>query len=502
MGTQQAQRPELPKLELTAEQMKDLLKVQTKFTDFEIEMIAEAYSICHYTDFRRFIYRSAKLELDPLANEIHMEYRVGRDGGPQSQLFVHIDGYRRKALDSGKRGGFSQALGADEHGKFVETTLWRNDTAQPFVSRVYFCEFLSEGQMLHNKMQYHMVAKCGEALAYRMAFPFGGGDIHSVEEGQLWQAREAVETKSATVTTSSQQGADDYVVIEKEPETKGASKEEQESNVGRDTCDDTTEEKVEEVKAKRQRKAKEEKQDPPPAADPAPATDPNPDPGPDLATLWRQSAERLRDVGVEVGAAKDFCRVYLESQDNIPKPYTPENQVFAMQEAERLVAEMGVQAFLDKLDSILNPPPEEGKPSETSADPVDATVAPDWPALSEYKQVREFFPKLDKPMAIVAASWMYEQLATPDKLNAFLISQGADKFDDVKLVAFLSITRHLALSQAPVLLQHCEAKKISLTQFAAELSRAIWPDGGHIADAPFGLPQNLVSDAFLAMVRG
>ena len=202
MAKQEPVKPEVPVLTISAEQMAELLKVSNgAFQDFEIEMIADSNRACYYPDFRRFIYRSAKLGLDPLANEIHLEYRVGREGKPQAQLFVHIDGYRRKAVETGQRGGSSQVLGEDSHGKYVETTLWRKDTEQPFVSRVYFDEFLTPGQMLHNKMQYHMVAKCGSANAYREAFPFGGGDIHSVEEGQLWQARDE-EAPAAAATSA------------------------------------------------------------------------------------------------------------------------------------------------------------------------------------------------------------------------------------------------------------------------------------------------------------
>lgn len=795
MAKQEPVKPEVPVLTISAEQMAELLKVSNgKFQDFEIEMIADSNRACYYQDFRRFIYRSAKLELDPLANEIHLEYRVGREGKPQAQLFVHIDGYRRKAAESGERGGFSQALGDDAHGKYVETTLWRKDTAQPFVSRVYFTEFLTPGQMLHNKMQYHMVSKCfdeetevltdrgfqlfsratgrilqvtpsgleatdsrpfaqsysgdmvsyesddvnfcvtpnhdmitvqgrieagdlyskararaqfdiarsvpggrpdcqiedqsiilaaayladgsdtsgisfrievskprkieildnlaahskkgsracagdvavgiggrlietlsdkatytyshsqiaplcapgkqvsvdvlltlsqrqakllidmliqfdgsinnttgvrrfytsrpvhvsvfeiaaviagysispwtsrmtdisatpnysatisprasapvcrwgrayhktphatgdrrrpsltispnatnavwcvtvpsgmivvrrhgfsmlcgncGEAHAYRMAFPFGGGDIHSFEEGQLWQARD----EAAPAATTAEPAGGDYVVTEKEPAPTVAADPAPVAEVN-----------VEESK---------------PEPTPAATAEPTPPAEKGADVLWKESAARLKTLGLKVKAAKEFCVVYLASKE-IFEP-TPQDQVDAMLKAEAIIAQIGLDGFLRKLEDALQPPSE---PEQSDPGPAKASSG-------ELKLIREHFPKMPVPVQEVAADWCYEQLKTPQQLEAFLISQGADKFDAEELEIFLGITRHLAVSQAPVLTRYCDDKKISYGVFADQLSAAVWPDPDktHVCGAPLGLPTNLVSDAFLAMVN-
>tara|TARA_R110000868_G_scaffold72223_1_gene210751 strand:+ start:2118 stop:3536 length:1419 start_codon:yes stop_codon:yes gene_type:complete len=471
MAKQEPVKPEVPVLTISAEQMAELLKVSNgKFQDFEIEMIADSNRACYYPDFRRFIYRSAKLELDPLANEIHLEYRVGREGKPQAQLFVHIDGYRRKAAESGERGGFAQALGDDAHGKFVETTLWRKDTAQPFVSRVYFTEFLTPGQMLHNKMQYHMCAKCGESNAYRMAFPFGGGDIHSVEEGQLWQARDE-ETSAAAVKEPT---GGEYVVTEKEPALTVAADPAPAAEV----------------------KAAESKPEPTPTA----TAEPTPEPAKEAAqppaekgldVLWKESRDRLKAIGLPVKTAKEFCVVWLTSKD-IFKP-TPQDQLDAMLRAEAIIAESGLQSFLQRLEAalILDTVTEQADPTPAKA------------SSGELKLIREHFPKMPVPVQEVAADWCYEQLKTPQQLEAFLISQGADKFNPEELEIFLGITRHLAVSQAPVLTRYCNDKKISYGVFADQLSAAVWPDPAktHVCGAPLGLPANLVSDVFLAMVN-
>ena len=54
-----------------------------------------------------------------------------------------------------------------------------------------------------------------------------------------------------------------------------------------------------------------------------------------------------------------------------------------------------------------------------------------------------------------------------------------------------------------MLTRYCNDKKISYGVFADQLSAAVWPDPAktHVCGAPLGLPANLVSDVFLAMVN-
>ncbi|NBQ48081.1 MAG: serine protease, partial [Sphingobacteriia bacterium] len=140
---------------------------------------------------------------------------------------------------------------------------------------------------------------------------------------------------------------------------------------------------------------------------------------------------------------KEFCVIYLASQD-IFEP-TPQDQVNAMLKAEAIIAQVGLDGFLRKLEDALQPPSE----SDKYLAPEQGDPAPAKASSGELKLIREHFLKMPVPVQEVAADWCYEQLKTPQQLEAFLISQGADKFGAEDLEIFLGITRHLAVSQAP-----------------------------------------------------
>lgn len=166
-------RPE--PLILTPEQIVQVCEMTDgKLTPLDVEMILELTPVgTQFPDFRRYVKRCVTLGLDPTANEIHMEYRF-QHGRTQALFVIHVDGYRKMAHATGSFAGFKQVYGEDAiGGKYVESVVYRKDSAEPFTGRTYANEFTDDSDIWRNK-KLHMTGKTSESLAYKRAFAFSG----------------------------------------------------------------------------------------------------------------------------------------------------------------------------------------------------------------------------------------------------------------------------------------------------------------------------------------
>ena len=141
-----------------------------------------------------FLHRCQVTGLDPFAKQIRLRKdreQVNGKWQDRWSIETEIDGYRVIAARAAKRAGVTMSYGktiwydADEG----EHKVWLSATppagasvtvykdGQPFTGTIAFREFAQtnqQGEPVANwrKMPAHMNAKCAEALALRMAFPY------------------------------------------------------------------------------------------------------------------------------------------------------------------------------------------------------------------------------------------------------------------------------------------------------------------------------------------
>lgn len=143
---------------------------------FEVNEIGLIWADCppgtRVHDFAKYLYYCHKYELNPLLNEVHLEYR-GKEDKRRSSIVVHIDAYRRHAAAHDLIDGCSQTEGSHEElGYFVETTLYKKGCVHPFMARAYYGEYVQTYNGVVTDMwkkKFVMTAKCSEALANRKA---------------------------------------------------------------------------------------------------------------------------------------------------------------------------------------------------------------------------------------------------------------------------------------------------------------------------------------------
>lgn len=460
---EQAERVAVPVLKLTSEDIAGLAASTQRegflpFDEGEIAMIADLCPNALLPDVKRFIYRASGLQLNPLYNEIHMEYKYSK-GQPKATFVIHIDGYRKIANASGQFGGFKQVTGDDIQGKYIDTTIWRKDAPHPFEARVYFAEW--EGD-LYQKKPYHMVAKCGAAFCYKIAFPVSG--LTSEDENDAWS-----DPGRGAEPEQQRQAASAYTVTEMKlttPEQAGG--------------------RVPPVPMP-----------PPPPVQPTPqptatAEPPRPVPGtPPLIDVeaekqalkaeWKDIAGRLTAIGV-TKADFDFYYAGYYMQRGIEKP-TPLQTVEALRNAEAWIKENGSDEFFAKVR------PEPNSADAWAADPaVKAALA----------DVRATFPAWSPGLCKVAALWCSDQLREANQLDAFLINSGLNaQTAPGKLEAFLAITRHMVVSAGPSVVKYAEVNDVPFSALEFDLSKIVAMDIRFSPD----VPRNAVTQAFQSLAQ-
>lgn len=275
-------------------------------------MIAELSPEAYYSDFKRFIYRCSELGLNPLQNDAHLDYRFHQNKA-RALTVIHIDGYRKIADQSGELDGFDQELGQDARGEFVKTTIWRKGRVHPFVSRVYFDEFMQSGEYsIYRSKPYHMVSKCGAALCYKIAFPVSGMTLE--EEAESW-----IDPAETDTIAASRKPADNpYTVAESGPDSE-------------------------------------------PESSPEPADDDQPEPAPTAPApsvksdreVYSEIANEMLTMGVEAATIKNFLDRYFGDDKKSRKD--PKANIEAIRLARDFVKEKGTPAFRAQVENRAFP---------------------------------------------------------------------------------------------------------------------------------------------------
>jgi phage recombination protein Bet len=154
-------------------------------------------------DLAVFLYRCQVTRLDPFAKQIRLrkdKQKVNGQWEDRWSIETEIEGYRVIAQRAAKRDGVTLHYGdpiwygpdEDPHLIWLRAdppagasfTVYKD--GQPFKGTVAFTEFanMKDGRLLANwgTMPAHMIAKCAEALALRMAFPQDLQGIHTTDE--------------------------------------------------------------------------------------------------------------------------------------------------------------------------------------------------------------------------------------------------------------------------------------------------------------------------------
>lgn len=462
---QDRERESVPDLKLSAEQLHQISEMTKRddflaFDDGEIEMILDLCPQCYLADFRRFIYRASGLGLNPLHNEIHMEYKWSR-GKAKATFVVHIDGFRKMADRTGLRAGFSQKPGVDERGEYVETTIWRKDCQQPFIARVYFHEFMQAGEYsLYKTKPYHMVAKCGEAFGYKQAFPVSG--MSTEDEIDAWPTDQGPRLDrdvaiQPTPTPTSNGTSDAYAVVEKSDK--------QDAPAAVST--------------------------PAPVPPPAPAAPPVQAPTPAPLPVHQQIAARLKALGVTKPEMTDWTNFYFRYPD---RKLLADDYVEAFGKAEDWIKEHGIEKFRAGIVESRDAHAVKGT-ADAAPVPVPAPVE-DTVVMAASKQVEAKFPRWSPELTRVAALWCADQVKDAGTLEAFLLTAGLTSTTPPgKIESLLAISRHMAMSSGLAILEYSKASQLPLSQIEAELGAKV----GQPIRFAVDLPQNAVTDAFAAM---
>lgn len=139
-------------------------------------------------ELKLFLYRCKSMGFDPLKpGQIHF---IKYGNGPGT-IVVGIDGFRARAMRSGKLNGISRGVIRNDKGQCIGAwaEVKRKDWEGPARIEVALSEY-SSGKGPWQKMPESMIQKVAEAAALRMAFPDDLGGMYTHEE--MDQAREAM----------------------------------------------------------------------------------------------------------------------------------------------------------------------------------------------------------------------------------------------------------------------------------------------------------------------
>ena len=152
-----------------------------KFTPEQMDLITRVVAPGATRDeLRLFLYRCDSLGLDPLKpGQIHF-IKYGNNPG---SVVVGIEGFRARAVRTGKLQGIKRGAIKDEKGKLIGAwaEVSRKDWSNVAREEVPLDEY-STGKSSWAKMPETMIKKCAEAAALRMAFPDDLGGVYEQAE--------------------------------------------------------------------------------------------------------------------------------------------------------------------------------------------------------------------------------------------------------------------------------------------------------------------------------
>lgn len=171
---------------------------QLEFTDNQIAVLEHlGVSAASTADLNVFFHAAKRTGLDPFAKQIYMISRQGKQ-----TIQTGIDGYRvvghREAAKRGETVSVSAPHWGNDDGRWFEfwskkwgfptaarITVYRN--GQPFTAVALFDEYAGrkyDGGLnsMWSSRPAGQLAKCAEALAWRMAFPQDLAGIYTAEE--------------------------------------------------------------------------------------------------------------------------------------------------------------------------------------------------------------------------------------------------------------------------------------------------------------------------------
>jgi phage recombination protein Bet len=174
------------------------------------------------SEFQLFLAVAQKKGLDILSRQIHLVKRWDAKAQREvCEIQTGIDGYRLIADRTGRYEGQSGPFWCGADGQWVDVWLateppraakvgvWRAGCREPFWGVALFSEYCqtykdkSSGQTRPNPMWARMpaaqLAKCGEALALRKAFPAEMSGIYTSEE--MGQASNVIDVTPSAVAT-------------------------------------------------------------------------------------------------------------------------------------------------------------------------------------------------------------------------------------------------------------------------------------------------------------
>jgi phage recombination protein Bet len=167
-----------------------------QFTPEQLKLITDTVAKdATPAELQLFLYRCRTLGFDPLkSGQIHF---VKYGSGPGT-IVVGIDGFRTRAMRSGKLNGIRRGVLRNDKGACIGAwaEVYRTDWQYPARIEVSLAEY-STGRGPWQKMPETMIQKVAEAAALRMAFPDDLGGVYSSEE--MDQAKAESERPGATV---------------------------------------------------------------------------------------------------------------------------------------------------------------------------------------------------------------------------------------------------------------------------------------------------------------
>lgn len=138
-------------------------------------------------ELQLFLYRCKSMGFDPLKpGQIHF-VKYGNGSGT---IVVGIDGFRARAMRSGKLNGIARGVIRDAKGACIGAwaEVRRKDWDAPARIEVALAEYTT-GRGPWQKMPETMIQKVAEAAALRMAFPDDLGGVYAQEEMDQAEAR-------------------------------------------------------------------------------------------------------------------------------------------------------------------------------------------------------------------------------------------------------------------------------------------------------------------------
>lgn len=174
-------------------------------------------------EFAVFISTATSLGLSPLAKQIYLVMRPGKQGEPPTgTIQISIDGFRSIAERSGLYRGKTKTEWCGFDGKWVDVWLDPNEPPQAarvgvrrtgFDEPVYavatlraYAQKNRDGQLvkLWASMPDNMLAKCAEALALRQAFPLDLSGFYTPDEMGQAEPQEGAPRATTKRTTAAE----------------------------------------------------------------------------------------------------------------------------------------------------------------------------------------------------------------------------------------------------------------------------------------------------------